>query len=142
MEEATLTSPPQMAYSLRTAGDESLSIIVGAPDEPEKTIGNINLREAMREVYPGAVYRHRGQPYRVESWGRNKQTRKPQMRVAQIPGQPGRTDPIGRKVLIIPQESNNVIRRRNLRRGGVREAVSSYWSPSRGSAGTTANWTA
>ena len=122
MEEATLNSPPQMAYSLRTAGDESLSIIVGKPDEDEKTIGNINVREAMREAYPGAVYRHHGKPYRVESWGRNQQTRKPQMRVAHITGKPGHTEPIGRKIVIIPQGSNNVISRRNLHRGYVAES--------------------
>ena len=123
MEEATLNSPPQMAYSLRTAGEESLSIIAGGmQDEPGKSIGNINVREAMREAYPGAVYHHRGQSYRVESWGRNSQTHRPQMRVARIAGRPGRTDPIGRKIVIIPQGSNNVISRRELRQGYVAES--------------------
>ena len=44
--------PPQLAYSLRSTGEEEIDIIPAAQDQTEQSIGNINISAAINEAYP------------------------------------------------------------------------------------------
>jgi DEAD/DEAH box helicase domain-containing protein len=96
--------PPQLAHSLRSAGEEELEIIPRAPG-PEgrdgESIGTINMSTAMKEAYPGAVYRHRGRSYRAEEWRRWPETRQPFIRVTPVPPAGARTKPVVRRIVTI-----------------------------------------
>ena len=49
---------PHRVHSLRDFSEEQLEII---PEGQDHSIGSINFAPAMREAYPGALYRHKGQ---------------------------------------------------------------------------------
>ena len=65
-------TPPQLAYSLRSSGEEDLQIIPSRNGEDQPNIGSINGPAAIREAYPGALYRHNGRTYTVKEWRRKQ----------------------------------------------------------------------
>ena len=105
--------PPQLAYSLRSTGEEEIDIIPAAQDQTEQSIGNINISAAINEAYPGAVYRHRGDSYRIEEWARRGDTRQPFIRAAHIGQSPTRTDPAIRQVATIEPGQDQIISQRH-----------------------------
>ena len=68
----SVNTPPQLAYSLRSSGEEQLDIIPSLNGQDQQNIGTINAPAAIREAYPGAVYRHNGRAYRVKEWRRRQ----------------------------------------------------------------------
>ena len=68
----SLHTPPQLAYSLRSSGEESLEIIPSLNGVDQNEIGNINSTMAIKEAFPGALYRHKGQTYTVKEWRRRQ----------------------------------------------------------------------
>ena len=78
IDARTMSSAPQLAHNLRSSGEETLRITSASqgPDEArrfQKNIGSINFTKAITEAYPGAIYHHRGNSYRVEKWARKQQ---------------------------------------------------------------------
>ena len=65
-------TPPQLAYSLRSSGEEDLQIIPSLNGEDQPNVGSINGPAAIREAYPGALYRHNGRTYTVKEWRRKQ----------------------------------------------------------------------
>ena len=61
----SIKTPPQLAYSLRSSGEEQIDIVPSIDGEDRENIGTINAPAAIREAYPGAIYRHNGRTYRV-----------------------------------------------------------------------------
>ena len=61
----SIKTPPQLAYSLRSSGEEQIDIVPSIDGEDRGNIGTINAPAAIREAYPGALYRHNGRTYRV-----------------------------------------------------------------------------
>ena len=61
----SIKTPPQLAYSLRSSGEEQIDIVPSIDGEDRENIGTINAPTAIREAYPGAIYRHNGRTYRV-----------------------------------------------------------------------------
>ena len=56
---------PHYGYPLRNVGEVKFQIKRHAT---MPSIGDVNQLQALRECYPGATYRHLGQPYIVSSW--------------------------------------------------------------------------
>ena len=52
------TTPQQLAYGLRSSGEENIQIIPHVHGQDEPSIDNISPQMASKEAYPGAVYRH------------------------------------------------------------------------------------
>ena len=105
--KATRTAP-QIAHSLRSAGEEHLAII--APD-PQRDIGSISMSMAMKEAYPGAIYNHNAQPYKVNDWRRNPHTKDPFIKVTPIRKTRTRskTTPINRYLANIAINPDNIV---------------------------------
>ena len=61
----SIKTPPQLAYSLRSSGEEQIDIVPSIDGEDRENIGTINAPAAIREAYPGALYRHNGRTCRV-----------------------------------------------------------------------------
>ena len=61
----SIKMPPQLAYSLRSSGEERIDIVPSIDGEDRENIGAINAPAAIREAYPGALYRHNGRTCRV-----------------------------------------------------------------------------
>ena len=61
----SIKTPPQLAYSLRSSGEEQIDIVPSIDGEDRENIGTINAPAAIREAYPGAIYRHNGRTCRV-----------------------------------------------------------------------------
>ncbi len=100
-------TPPHVAYSLRTSSEEQLEII---PDGQDHIIGSVSVGQAMKEAYPGAVYRHRGQNYRAEEWVTgNTKLRLPFVRVKPMPQGRSRTYPARRHVVTLGLGGGSVI---------------------------------
>ena len=98
---------PHLAYSLRDSSEYQLEII---PEGQDHSIGSINASAAMREAYPGALYRHRRQSYRAEEWKRKADAKKtPYIRVKPISQSRGRTEPIVRRVVTLKLDTGSVI---------------------------------
>ncbi len=55
---------PHYNYPLRNIGEESFQISQGQL----QPIGKLNLQQAIREAYPGAIYMHMGRRWRVHEW--------------------------------------------------------------------------
>ena len=68
----SIKTPPQLAYSLRSSGEEQIDIVPSIDDVDQANIGTINAPAAIREAYPGALYRHNGRTYRVKEWRRRQ----------------------------------------------------------------------
>ena len=96
---------PHLAYSIRSTGEDTLTIYEQNPrsgaKENEREIGDISVSAAMQEAYPGAIYRHRGDSYRVEEWARRKKTRDPFIRATRIRDTAERTRPVLQRVVEI-----------------------------------------
>lgn len=58
---------PHYNYPLRNVGETNFKITYD-PLAADGTIGEVNLRQALRECYPGATYLHLAKPYRVFGW--------------------------------------------------------------------------
>lgn len=57
---------PHQNYPLRNVGEESFQI--GQGSGQVNRVGTVTLQQAIREAYPGAIYMHMGQRYRVQEW--------------------------------------------------------------------------
>lgn len=114
--QASAKKPPHHAYSLRTTGEDNLAIIEapaqGQGRERTYEIGDISVSQAMKEAYPGAIYRHRGHPYRIKAWGRRKETRDPYITASRIPETSDRTRPLIREIVHIDPNEDNIIAQR------------------------------
>ena len=95
----SLHVPPQLAYSLRSSGEESLEIIPSVEGRDAKAIGTINSNTAITEAFPGAIYRHNHHTYRVAEWRRRQG--KPYIRIVPQDEPPTTsTRPILRRVIV------------------------------------------
>ena len=57
---------PHYGYPLRNVGGVNFKIKLDSTIM--QSIGDVNQRQALRECYPGATYRHLGKAYEVSSW--------------------------------------------------------------------------
>ncbi len=121
-------TPPQLANSLRSSGEENLEIL-----DDEEPIGIISVGRALEEAHPGAIYRHRGVSYRVEEWGRRRDTMKAYVRTRRIGQDMNRTSAIIRIMAALPADPGLTLARRELpnghaalRRIVVTESVEGY----------------
>jgi DEAD/DEAH box helicase domain-containing protein len=64
---ATTASSPQLAFPLRQIGEANFVLYEGSRGATEK-IGDIAHNQAIREAYPGALYRHYKRPLKVREW--------------------------------------------------------------------------
>jgi DEAD/DEAH box helicase domain-containing protein len=64
---ATTASAPQIAFPLRQIGEANFALVVGPRNAVER-IGDIAHNQAIREAYPGALYRHYKRPLKVREW--------------------------------------------------------------------------
>ena len=96
---------PHIAYSIRSTGEDTLVIREqdprGGPGGKEREIGDISVSAAMQEAYPGAIYRHRGDSYRVEEWRRERKTNDAFIRAVKIRDTSERTRPVLQRVVEI-----------------------------------------
>ena len=102
---------PQIAYSLRSTGEESLDVLLKPKDEDTKhdqRIGSINVSNALKEAFPGATYRHLGASYRVEEWARHRTNKQPFIRVTPLPN-PDRRTPLIRNMVTLDHQPDNII---------------------------------
>ena len=73
--------PPQHTMPLRSHE----AVIMTLETESGKTLGTIEMNHAMRETYPGAVYRHLKKPYLVRAWKRKPYGGDPYLVLQEIP---------------------------------------------------------
>jgi DEAD/DEAH box helicase domain-containing protein len=64
---ATTASAPQLAFPLRQIGEANFALQLGSRNAAEK-IGDIAHNQAIREAYPGALYRHYKKAMKVREW--------------------------------------------------------------------------
>jgi DEAD/DEAH box helicase domain-containing protein len=64
---ATTASVPHIAFPLRQIGEANFILQAGPRNAPDK-IGDIAHNQAIREAYPGALYRHYKRPLKVREW--------------------------------------------------------------------------
>jgi DEAD/DEAH box helicase domain-containing protein len=64
---ATTASSPHLAFPLRQIGEANFNLVVGSRNATER-IGDIAHNQAIREAYPGALYRHYKRPLKVREW--------------------------------------------------------------------------
>ena len=114
-------TPPQIANSLRSCGEETLQIIILEEGQPERNIGQINIHAALNEAYPGGVYRHQGVSYHVVEWRRRRENRKGFIRVRELSGTAKRTDPMLRQMATLFHDPTMTMRRREMAAGDVTE---------------------
>ena len=136
--QRTAHTEPHLAYGLRNSGEEKLSIyeVAQEPRTRGRKIEEIEVSAAMREAYPGAVYRHQGQTYTVRRWGRERESKAPYIIMVPATGLANaRTKPISRRAATTGTGREHVVdRRRNVRRRGeiaqtklvVTESVEGY----------------
>ncbi len=112
ISQRSSSSPPHLAYSLRSAGEETLDIILQKPgpngDKQESRIGSINVSMALKEAYPGATYRHMGLSYRAEEWARHRSNKTPFIRVTPVPT-PDHRFPLIRNMVTTDHQIDNII---------------------------------
>lgn len=90
---------PQIAYPLRNCGEAQLALVT---KEQDSSIGSIEMGNALREAYPGATYRHRGQSYQVAAWKRRRDDRSPYVVLEPSSGSSRRnTYPLMRRVVTV-----------------------------------------
>ena len=129
---------PHLAYGLRNSGEEKLAVYEAAQDSRTRgrKIEEIKVSVAMREAYPGAVYRHQGQTYTARRWARERGSKAPYIIMVPTMGLANaRTKPISRRLITTGAGREHVVdRRRNVRRQGeisqakliVTESVEGY----------------
>ena len=112
ISQRSSTSPPHLAYSLRSSGEETLDIILhnqnGQDAKAESRIGSINVSMALKEAYPGATYRHMGNSYRAEEWARRPNNKNPFIRVTPL-NDPDRRAPLIRNMVTLDHQADNII---------------------------------
>lgn len=64
---ATTASSPHLAFPLRQIGEANFTLVEG-PRSSTDRIGDIAHNQAIREAYPGALYRHYKRPLKVREW--------------------------------------------------------------------------
>ena len=103
---------PHHAFGLRNSGEEEIEIIpLDSDGQDETNIGKINVPQAMKEAYPGAIYRHYGKPYRVQRWGRRRDNQAV-MKTTHIEPTAARTDPVLRQVITTKTRPDQDLNRR------------------------------
>ena len=103
---------PHLAYSLRSTGEENLDIIPLSPTTPPqdlRSIGNIALKAAIREAYPGATYYHKGQSYEIQEWARRASDRQPFLRALPVRPDHTRTKPALRTVASMTLTPDSIV---------------------------------
>ena len=113
LSQASEKKPPHHAFSLRTTGEDNLAIIESsAPSgSRERTyeIGDISVSQAMQEAHPGAIYRHRGNPYRIRAWARRRDSHEPFITANRISETSDRTRPIMRETVHLDPNEDTII---------------------------------
>lgn len=64
---ASTASSPHLAFPLRQIGEANFVLYEGSRGATER-IGDIGHNQAIREAYPGALYRHYKRPLKVREW--------------------------------------------------------------------------
>jgi len=60
---------PHYNYPLRNVAEEGFIVATGGgASGPQRRIGNLNLQQAIREAFPGAIYLHLAQGWKVFEW--------------------------------------------------------------------------
>ena len=116
LSRPALRSPnhtPQIEHSLRSTGEEDIAIFpTDARNANSAPLGKITVSQAIKEAYPGAVYRHFGKSYRIEQWNRRREDQQPYMRATPLT-QPGpRTDPVLRQTATVHAGHEETVRTR------------------------------
>ena len=109
--QACTSDPPQLVHSLRSAGEESIDILLCTQDNPQgnnNKMGDIGVAVAMKEAYPGSIYHHQGRSYRVEEWARRADSRKPFIRTTGLKNTEDQTKPVIRRVVSLNSEVSRV----------------------------------
>ena len=118
---------PQLAHSLRSSGEEDLKIFPNTVEEPRdytgRGIGSINISAALREAYPGAIYRHMGESYNVDEWVRNPQNRQGIIRVTHRRQNQDRTKPMTRHMVTLEPDDQHINKRRQIADGHIWEIM-------------------
>jgi len=127
---------PHYNYSLRQVGEATLPIHASQGDMPSDEIGDIALRQAIREAYPGAIYLNLRRPYRVVEWSRRLQD---QGIIVSPARSHVRTRPILRKIAAVNLSPDGIVDGR-IKKGPhgliaeahiqVTESVEGYWNGS------------
>ena len=63
---------PHGKYKLRMAGEHGELNLMVMDNNPPSKVGSITIEQAIREAYPGAIYRHDRRTYTVGGWRRPK----------------------------------------------------------------------
>ena len=109
---------PHLTYVLRkTADSQDMDLFERQEDKPKKIgnrVGDITLEQAIREAYPGAIYRHNGTPYIAGAWFRPK-TDKPYIPLEPTGNTATDTPPINRRAATVRLTPDGLIEG-NLRR--------------------------
>lgn len=64
---ATTANSPHLAFPLRQIGEANFTLVAG-PRNAADRVGDIAHNQAIREAYPGALYRHYKRPLKVREW--------------------------------------------------------------------------
>ena len=125
-------TPPQIAYSLRSTGEESLDIIPSIDGADAPAIGSINPPTAISEVFPGALYRHNGRTYQAREWRRRQG--KPYVRIVPNDAAPSTsTRPMLRKVAIAnPRSTSHSALSPGPHPGGYAHVTMTLWTSTEG----------
>jgi len=60
---------PHYNYPLRNVAEESFIVSTGGGRfGPTRKVGNLNLQQAIREAFPGAIYLHMAKAWKVYEW--------------------------------------------------------------------------
>jgi len=60
---------PHYLYPLRNVAEEGFIVATGGGIAgPQRRVGNLTLQQAIREAFPGAIYLHMGQGWKVYEW--------------------------------------------------------------------------
>ena len=88
---------PHLKYGLRSTGDSTqLHLFEQRQNKKKKYIGSITMQQAIREAYPGAVYRHMSQTFLAGGWKRPKKET-PYIPLQRLPDNTKDTRPINRR---------------------------------------------
>ena len=102
---------PQVVFSLRSTGEESIHVLPPSDESnrtPEK-MGDMSIADAIREAYPGGVYRHRGNSYWADEWARKSDTQQAFIRTSPVGNSTDRTWPILRQVITLMPDDEHII---------------------------------
>lgn len=103
---------PHLACGLRDAGEENLKMT----DPDSGQFETIDIGHALREAYPGAVYRHRGKTFRIAKWARKRQSMEAFITAKRIRPEKKATRPLQRKVATTALSRERIVGNRLERR--------------------------